>query len=73
MQPAVLGLDVVDPEGRERDAIGDQGLLEWARRGVAVRLEQQFRAIWILWRVTVSQRASPIGMSCFFTKPRTPV
>ena len=44
-EPGVLGLDVVDREGRERDAVGDQRLLERAGRRVLVGLEHQLDAV----------------------------
>lgn len=41
LEPFDLGVHVVDGELGERDAVGDQGLLERAGRRMAVRLKQQ--------------------------------
>ena len=73
-QPLVLGPDVVDGEGGERDAVGDQRLLERLDRRVAVGLEQQLGAVRVLRATPRSATgARPSGTSCFFTKPSTSV
>ena len=44
-EPGVLGLDVVDREGGERDAVGDQRVLERPGRRVLVGLEHELDAV----------------------------
>ena len=44
-EPIVLGLDVVDRERRERDAVLDERLLERPRRRVPIGLEEELDAV----------------------------
>src|SRR5215470_2467959 len=41
----VLGVNIVNREGRERDTVFDQGSLERSYGGMAIGLEQEFGAI----------------------------
>ena len=65
--------DVVDGERGERDAVGDERLLERPGGGVLVGLEEQLDAVGLLRRDDGQPRCSPTGTSVFFTKPSTSV
>jgi hypothetical protein len=44
-QPAVLGIDVVDPERGRRNPVGDQRVLVRLDGGMTARLQQQLRSL----------------------------
>src|SRR5581483_7682273 len=47
LEPFELGPYVLDREGGERNAVGNQRFLEWLGRGVPVGLEEQLGSVWI--------------------------
>jgi hypothetical protein len=72
-EPGVFGNEVIHEERGEGDAVVDQGGLERLRRWMPVGFEHELRAVGVAGETTVSQRCSPMGISVFFTKPRTRV
>lgn len=72
-QPLELGVDVIDRELREWDAILDQRLLEWWHCRVVSGSRRSSVPSASSGDTTVNHFASPSGTSSFFTKPSTPV
>jgi hypothetical protein len=69
LQPPVLGMDIVDGEGGEGDAVLDESALEGAGGRVRVGSSRSSGPSGSSGETTVSHRASPSGISVFFMKP----
>ena len=72
-EPVELGVDVVDRERRERDAVATSASLNGRTAGWRSGSRTSSTPSGSSADTTVSQRCSPSGTSCFFTKPSTSV